>query len=84
MNWNCQPKKINILVEVIYKHPSMDLANFNCNYLGKLLENISKEKRKSIFLPGKFNVNLSNYNEHNQANKFLDSFVSNSFTLLIF
>ena len=49
---------------VIYRHPSMDLADFNCNYLNKLLENISKEQ-KSIFLLGDFNVNLLNYNEHN-------------------
>ena len=30
-----------------------------------------------------FNVNLLNYNEHNQANEFLDSLASNSFILLI-
>ena len=62
----------------VYRHPSMDLTNFNCNYLNKLLENISKEQ-KSIFLLGDFNVNLLNYNEHNQTNKFLDSPASNSF-----
>ena len=26
------PKKSNILVGVIYGHPSMDLADFNCSY----------------------------------------------------
>ena len=56
------PKKSNIIVGVIYRHPSMDLTDFNCNYLNQLLENISKEK-KSIFLLGDFNVNLLNYNE---------------------
>ena len=61
------PRKSNIIVGVIYRHPSMDLANFNCNYLKKLLENVSKEQ-KSIFLLGDFNVNLLNYNEHNQTN----------------
>ena len=60
----------------------MDLTDFNCNYLNKLLENISKEQ-KSIFLLGDFNVNLLNYNEHNQTNEFLDSLASNSFTPLI-
>ena len=50
----------------------MDLTNFNCNYLNQLLENISKEQ-KTIFLLGDFNVNLLNYNEHNQTNEFLDS-----------
>ena len=67
---------------VIYRHPSIDLTDFNCNYLNKLLENISKEQ-KSIFLLGDFNVNLLNYNEHNQTNEFLDSLASNSFIPLI-
>ena len=71
-------RKSNIIVGVIYRHgPSMDLTNFNCNYLDKLLENMSKEKRKSIFLLGKSNVNLSNYNEQIQTNKFSDSFAPN-------
>ena len=76
------PKKINIVVGVIYRHPSMDLIGFNCNYLNKLLENISKEQ-KSSFLLGDFNVNVLNYNEHNQTNEFLDSLASNSFIPLI-
>ena len=54
----------------------MDLTDFNCNYLNKLSENISKEQ-KSVFLLGDFNVNLLNYNENNQTNEFLDSFASN-------
>ena len=72
------PRKLNIIVGVIYRHPSMDLADFNCKYLNKLLENVSKEQ-KSIFLLGDFNVNLLNYNEHNQTTEFLDSLASNSF-----
>ena len=87
MNWNLlletvNPRKSNIIVGVIYRHSSMDLTDFNCNYLNKLLENISKEQ-KSIFLLGDFNVNLLNYNEHNQTNEFLDSLASNSFIPLI-
>ena len=61
----------------------MDLTDFNCNYLNKPLENICKEQ-KSIFLLGDFNVNLLNYNEHNQTNEFLNSLASNSFIPLIF
>ena len=76
------PKKLNIIVGVIYRHPSMDFTDFNCNYLNKLLENISKGQ-KSILLLGDFNVNLLNYNEHNQTNEFLDSLASNSFIPLI-
>ena len=43
------PRKSNIIVGVIYRHPSMDLTDFNCNYLKKLLENISKEQKFSRF-----------------------------------
>ena len=71
-------RKSNIIVGIIYRHPSMDLADFNCNYLNKLLENTSKEQ-KPIFLLGDFNVNLLNYNECNETNEFLDSLASNSF-----
>ena len=76
------PKKSNIIVGVIYRHPSMDLTDFNCNYLNKLLENISKEQTSS-FLLGGFNVNLLNYNERNQTSEFLESLASNSFIPLI-
>ena len=60
----------------------MNLTDFNCNYLNKLLENIYK-KQIPIFLPGNFNVNLLNYNGHNQTNEFLDTLTSNSFIFLI-
>ena len=76
------PKKSNIIVGVIYRDPSMHLTDLNCNYLNQLVENISKQQ-KSIFLLGYFNVNLLNYNEHNQTNEFLDSLASNSFISLI-
>ena len=36
-----------------------------------------------MFLLGEFNVNLSNYNEHNKTNEFLDSHASNLFIPLI-
>ena len=49
------PRKSNIIVGVIYRHPSMDLNDFRCNYLNKLLVNISKEL-KSVFLCGDFNA----------------------------
>ena len=71
------PKKSNI-VGTIYKHPSVDLTDFNSNYVNSLLEKISKEQ-KSVFLLGDFNINLMNYNVHNPTNEFSDSPASNSF-----
>ena len=50
--------------------------------LEQTIRNISKEQ-KSTFLLGDFDVNLLNYNEHNQTNEFLDSLASNSFIPLI-
>ena len=72
------PKKSNIIVGIIYKHTSMDLTDFNSNYLNNLLEKTSKEQ-KSVFLLGDFNTNLLNYIVDNPANDFLDSLASNSF-----
>ena len=66
--------------QVLLWDPSMDLAEFNCNYLNKLLENISKEQ-KPTFLLGDLNVILRNYNEDNQTNE--DNLASNSFIPLI-
>ena len=73
-----KPKKSSIIVGTIYKRPSMDLTDFNSNYLNSLLEKRSKEQ-KSVFLLGDFNINLLNYNVHNPTNGLLDSLASNSF-----
>ena len=82
MNLNLRLLKLAIqkaiIVEVIYRHSTIDLTDFNCNYLNKLSENISKGQ-KFVLLLGDFNVNLLKYTEHNQTNEFLDSLVSNSF-----
>ena len=75
---NANPKKSIVIVGVMYRHPSMDLTDFNISQLKELFENIS-EKQKYIFLHGNFNVNLLKYNEHNQTDEFLDCL---AFTLI--
>ena len=67
---------------VIYRHPPMDLTDFNTIHLNKLLENISKEQ-KSTFLLGGFNVYLLNYREYNQNNEISDLLGFNFFSPLI-
>ena len=69
-------KKTNIVVDCIYKHPNMEVLEFN-NHLSQMLEKVSKEQ-KHIFLLGDFNINLLNYNIHQSTNDFLDSLASNS------
>ena len=70
-------KKTNIIIGCIYKHPSMNINEFN-DYLNELLDKLSKEN-KTIFLLGDFNINLLNYDIHPPTNEFLDSLSSRYF-----
>ena len=72
------PKKSNIVIGCLYKHPNMDILDFKNNYPSQMFEIVSKE-RKQVFLLGDFNRNLLNYNDHQPTNDFLDSLASNSF-----
>ena len=72
------PKKTNIVIRCLYKHPNIDVLDFKNNCLTQILENVSKE-RKQVFLLSDFNINLLNYNDHQPTNDFLDSLASNSF-----
>ena len=66
------PRKSNIIVGVIYKHPKMDVTDFNNNFLNNLLKKINQEQKK-LFLLGDFNIDLMHYNENKPTNEFLDS-----------
>ena len=72
------PKRSNIIVGCVYRHPCMGLNEFNDDYLNVLLEKLSKEN-KTIFILGDFNVDLLKYDKNNSTNDFLDSISSNSF-----
>ena len=71
------PKKSNITGGTIYRHPKVDVIEFN-NILNNLLKKINQEQ-KTVFLLGDFNIDLMHYNEHKPTNEFLDSFGSNSY-----
>ena len=71
------PKKSNIIVGAIFRHPKMDVTEFN-NILNNLLKKINQEQ-KTVFLLGDFNIDLMHYNEHKPTNEFLDSLASNSY-----
>ena len=74
----CNPKKTNIITGYIYKHPNMNIIEFNDDYLNELLDRLSKEN-KTIFLLGDFNIILLNYDIHPATNEFLDSLLSLTF-----
>ena len=71
-------KKLNILVGCIYRHPVMDLNEFNDYFLNELLHKFSSES-KSVILLGDFNVDLMKYDNHHLTNEFLDSLSSHLF-----
>ena len=77
------PKKSTIIIGCICRHTSIDLNDFNANYLNNILDKVSKEQ-KSVFLLVDFNINLLNYNNHSPTIKFLDSLASNSFFPIYF
>ena len=57
------------------RHPTINLNEFNNNYLNILLQIFSKEK-KIVFLLGDFNVDLLKYDKHAGTNEFIDSLFS--------
>ena len=52
------PKRSNIIVGFIYRHPSMDICTFNDRYLNPLLEKFRKKMIKTNFLVGDFNKSI--------------------------
>ena len=74
----CNPKKTNIIVGCIYKHPNMNINEFNDDYLNKLLDKLSKGN-KNIFFLSDFNINLLNYDIHPPTNEFSGSLSSHYF-----
>ena len=66
-------KKTNIIIGCIYRHLTMNLNEFNNNYLNMLLQKISKFH---VFLLGDFNVDLLKYDKHAGTNEIIDSLCS--------
>ena len=71
------PKKSNLIIGCIYKHLFMDICTFNDHYLNPLLDNLSKEVNKTIFLLGDFKSDLLNFDTLEYASTFLDVLASN-------
>ena len=67
----------NCLCGCAYRHPNTDSNNF-LEYLEKTFAKINKNKY-DIFLMGDFNIDLLQYDSHNQTNAFINCMVSHSF-----
>jgi len=72
------PKRSNIIVGCIYKHPLMKAIDFNQNYLESLLSKTIKEK-KPVVLAGDFNFNLLNVYNHKGTSSFIEEIFSHNF-----
>ena len=69
------PGQKNTIIGCIYRHPCMDLEEFNDEILNLLMEQICKEG-KNIFLLGDFNVDLMNTQFDDQTSQFFDILTS--------
>ena len=74
----CNKGKKNIIIGCIYRHPSMELDEFNDDFLEPLLEELST-KDKTVFLMGDFNVDLMKIESDPHTSDFFDSMTSNLF-----
>ena len=72
INQSCK----NIIACCIYRHPSMDLSEFNNDYFNSLSEKPLHEKNKHMILMGDFNIGAS-------TTQFLDQMDSSSLLLQI-
>ena len=53
----CNKNMKNVIIGCIYRHPSMDLSEFNEEFLNPLMEKMSTDNKK-LFLVGDFNIDL--------------------------
>ena len=70
------PKKKNVVVGCIYRHPSMDLDEYNKDFLIPFLEKFDKENKKK-YLIGDFNIDLLKVDENANSASFFDTMTSN-------
>ena len=72
------PKAKNIIITSLYRHPSMDLKEFNEDFLTPYLSSTEKEKKKH-FIAGDFNVDLLKMDDESNYSTFFDILTSNLF-----
>ena len=78
------PKITKIIVGCIYGHRHNNIDDFNTNYLRPLLQTLSTELSKNIFLFGDFNIDLLKFNGCSSICNFLDELSSSYFIPQIF
>ena len=77
------PNKANSIIGVIYRHPSMEGNDFNDEFLKPLLDKLSVEKNKNIYIAGDFNFDLLKSCSHADTSDFFNLMTSNYLLPLI-
>ena len=70
------PKKSNLIVGCIYRHPNMSVSDFNDSHLISLLNKISSENKK-IYLMGDYNIDLIKVDSDANISKYFNHLSSN-------
>ena len=68
--------KKNIIIGCIYRHPNMDISEFNEYFINPLMNKLTKED-KTFYLLGDFNIDLLKINIENKITNFFDILTSN-------
>ena len=55
----------------------MDICTFNDHYLNPVLEKLSKENDKKVFIIGNFNIDFIKFDTSEHINKFINDLFSN-------
>ena len=71
-------KSKNYIIGCVYKHPKMSVKEFTDSFFQPLLDKISFENKKVLFM-GDFNINLLNYDSHTDTTDVIDTMYSNHF-----
>ena len=66
------------IIGCIYRHPSMDLTEFNTEFMSPFLQKFEKENKRKYIL-GDFNVDLLKLDEDSKSSSFFDSLSSHLF-----
>ena len=74
----CNKNKKNIIIGCIYRHPSMDLQEFNEDFFDPLMENLLSVDKK-VFLIGDFNIDLLKVDIDTPTTNVFDTITSNLF-----
>ena len=68
------PNKRNMLLGCMYRHPSMEVKDFNENYLNPLMDKLGD--KNNVFLLGDFNIDLMKNDSGTHTSTFLDTVTS--------